>query len=269
MKILFSNVFIKHLYAFAFTLFFFLSVSFNAYSPTDSKGFYSGGSSNFTVSCNNIGVGGGTSSFSNRAGLYMVNGSGSAYTCNNTNNSQVGLNVIGECRPFSMSGNKFNNHAYGLVLNNATLVGGQNLRGNKWQGPFTVLEAQHLDPNLGNVLLSQFDVGSTTSPILPTFSPSSWFNPIGGTDFTCGSSNACPNGSPAGRIASGGGDNNEAFYRSAMNEERTQTPNAEEMKWTARRNAYGRLMDNPSEQTASTGKSGLIRNWLKLSQTNI
>ncbi len=226
-------------------------INIESYSPTDSKGFYSGGSSNFTVSCNNIGVAGGTASFSDRAGLYMVNGSGSAYTCNNTRNSQVGLNIIGECRPFSMSGNRFNNHAYGLVLNNETFIGEQNLRGNKWQGPFTVSGAKHLDPDMFDVLQSQFKVGTSNTPILPTFiaAASNWFQFIGGTDFTCGTSNACPNGSPAGLTTGGGGDDNEAFYRSAMSEARRGTSYAEETKWTAQRNAYGRLVDNPSEQS--------------------
>jgi hypothetical protein len=227
------------------------SIDIQSFSPTDSRGISSGGSSNFTVSCNNIGVAGGTSSFSNRTGLYMVNGSGSSYTCNNTNNSQVGLNVIGECRPFSMSGNRFNNHGYGLVLNNATFIGEQNLRGNKWQGPFTVLGAQHLDPNSGNILQSQFKVSAADPRYLPTNNGGfGWFQVVNGTDFTCGNSNACPNGNPSGRIAAGGGSNNESFYSSAISEARVESQYAEEMKWTAQRNAYGRLMDNPNEQNS-------------------
>lgn len=233
-------------------------------SANDSKGIQTGGSSNFNVSCNDI-SGSGSPSFMTRSSMFVVNGVGSTYTCNNTSSTEFGLNIIGECRPsFSMSGNRFNNHAVGLTLNNATFIGEQDRRGNKWTGAFTVLGAQHLDPNLGNVLQSRFLVGSpgTNSERFPTHSPSGWFILTGGTDESCVSLNACPNGNPAGRIAGGGGGENEAFYRSVTSEERTQTLNAEEMKWMAQRNAYGRLTDNPSEQNGrdKTAFVGRMRN---------
>jgi Secretion system C-terminal sorting domain len=108
---------------------------------------------------------------------------------------------------------------------------------------------QHLDPNPLNVNQSRFNVGSPNAPIMPTFSPSNWFQVTGGTDFTCANSNTCPNGSPAGRMAAPN-SNNDAYYRLAISEERMPVTYADETKWTEQRNAYGRLMDNPSEQNS-------------------
>jgi Secretion system C-terminal sorting domain len=221
-------------------------VGIEPYSTSTSKGFYSGGSFNFNVSCNEFSVNGSTPSFYDRSGMYMVNGSGSFYNCNSTNSTQTGLNIIGNCQPFSMLGNGFGRHGYGLVLNNQTFIGVQNIKGNRWVGPFTNLGAQHLDPDNNDVAQSRFDVGSPNAPIMPTFSPSGWFNLVGGTDRTCGSPTACFN--IAGRIAAPSTDNNDAFYRTAINDATDETPYAKEMKWTAQRNAYGRLMDNPTEQ---------------------
>ncbi len=215
-------------------------------SPNNYTGIQSGGSSNCAINCNSISGSGGSAS----SGLFVSGGTGLSYTCNNTSQTQFGMNITGQSTPFTMDANRFNNHNIGLQLNSDAVIGVQSFRGNKWQGPFISFGAVHLDPIPNNVRLSQFVVGSPNAPIMPTFSASDpdWFKFINGTDATCTSLNACPNGNPAGRIAGGGTTIEESFYTSAISEARMQTPNAEEVKWTAQRNAYGRLMRNPSEQ---------------------
>jgi hypothetical protein len=220
-------------------------------SFSNANGIQAGGSTNFNVSCNDISfLGSPNPNF--RSAMFVFSGTGSSYTCNNTSNTEFGLNIVGECRPFRMNANRFNRHFSGLRINDATAIGQQTLRGNKWQGPFTTVGAENLNSNFNDIALSRFYVGSSNAPIMPTFFPSGsgWFQAISGTDLACTDLGACPNGNPAGRLAGGNAINNDTFYRSAISAERMQTPYAEEMKWTAQRNAYGRLMDNPSEQNS-------------------
>jgi hypothetical protein len=227
------------------------TISMQSYSHVNATGIYTSGGSNLNASCNNI-LGAGLGGGAYRSAFVISGGLGSSCTCNNMTATEVGFNIVGETRPFAMSANRFNNHSVGLVVNDASFIGIQALKGNKWQGPFVRVGAEHNDPIPNNVRLSKFEVGNSNIPILPTFnaSASDWFIVRNGTDATCTSLNACPNGNPAGRVAGSSPVNNDAFYRSAMSAERVQSPHAEEMKWTTQRNAYGRLMDNPSEQNS-------------------
>jgi hypothetical protein len=233
-------------------------------SHVNSCGIFASGCSNLNASCNDI-LGAGLGGGAYRSGLYISGGTGSSYTCNNTNATEVGMNIIGEMRPFGMRANRFNNHSVGLVVNDAAVIGIQFLRGNKWQGPFTTgIGAENLNQNSFDILQSKFFVGSPNAPILPTYSPSNsnWFQVTNlGIDATCTSLDACPNGNPAGRVANVS-SNDESFYTSAISTERMQTPNAEEMKWTVQRNAYAQLLDNPSHQNNrdKTNFIGRMRN---------
>ena len=226
-------------------------------SNSNANGIQAGGSTNFNVSCNDVAFLGNPNPFF-RSGLFVSSGTGSSYTCNNTGGTEFGLNTVGDCTPFSMGGNQFNRHFTGLRVNDGSVIGVQSLKGNRFQGSFTPqtvgnttfeFGAENLNSNPNDIALSLFQVGSPNAPIMPTFSPpmSNWFQLISGTDATCGSLNACSVGTSPNRVAASS-SNEEAFYTSAISESRMQTPNAEEMKWTAQRNAYGRLMDNPSHQ---------------------
>lgn len=217
-------------------------------SNANANGIQAGGSTNFNVSCNDIGFTGNPNPFF-RSSMLVFSGTGSSYTCNNTDGTEFGLNTVGDCTPFSMSGNQFNRHFSGLRVNDGSVIGVQSLKGNRWNGPFTTVGAENLNQIAANIALSRFEVGSPNAPIMPTFSPplSNWFLLTTGTDATCGSLNACSVGTSPNQVAANS-SNEESFYTSAISESRMQTPNAEEMKWTSRRNAYGRLMDNPSHQ---------------------
>lgn len=226
-------------------------------SNANANGIQAGGSTNFNVSCNDIGFTGNPNPFF-RSSMLVFSGTGSSYTCNNTDGTEFGLNTVGDCTPFSMSGNQFNRHFSGLRVNDGSVIGVQSLKGNRWNGPFTpqtvgnttiAFGAENLNSNSNNIAFSRFEVGSPNAPIMPTFSPplSNWFLLTTGTDATCGSLNACSVGTSPNQVAANS-SNEESFYTSAISESRMQTPNAEEMKWTSRRNAYGQLMDNPSHQ---------------------
>jgi Secretion system C-terminal sorting domain len=238
------------------------TISMQPYSHVNATGIYTSGGSNLNASCNNI-LGAGLGGGAYRSSLVISGGTGSSYTCNNTNASEVGFNVVGEMRPFLMSGNRFNNHSVGLVVNDETYIGLQFLRGNKWQGLFTRgIGAELVNPTTFRISQNRFRIGINAPPIEPATNAPGWFQLVNGADLTCTSLNACPNGNPAGRLAGGNDINNDAFYSSAMSTERIQSPHAEEMKWTAQRNAYGRLMDNPSEQNSReiTAFMGNMRN---------
>jgi hypothetical protein len=220
-------------------------------SLSNANGIHTGGSTSFNVSCNDISFPGNPNPFY-RSGMYVSNGTGSSYTCNSTSRTEFGFNILGDCQPFNMSGNNFGRHYSGLRLNSGAVIGVQSLRGNTWGLPssYTTVGAEHLDPMPNNVNLSRFEVGTpgNSSERFPSHSPLGWFSLIGtGIDPNCGSLNACSIATSPNRIATNG-STDESFYTSAMSTARMQTPNAEEMKWTAQRNAYGRLMDNPNHQ---------------------
>ncbi len=210
-------------------------VDMETYAPTNSNGFYSGGSSNLNVFENDFRVI--SPSFADRSAMYMVNTTGSTYRCNTTTNTKNGINFLGDCRPVTLRGNKINQHNYGLVLNNNSFIGLQSFQGNRWNGPFSAVGAQHFDPNLQNILASRFETSTASSPIFPTNNASGWFSVLSGTDYSC----------PNGMMMAAGGNNSSSYYRAANSPEPLKTDYPNEMKWTLERNAYGRLKDNSSE----------------------
>ena len=192
-------------------------------SHSNANGIQAGGSTNFNVSCNDIAYLGNPNPFF-RSAIFVSSGTGSSYTCNNVGSTEFGLNIVGDCRPFSMSGNNFNRHFSGLRVNDASIIGVQSLRGNTWQGPFTTFGAENLNQIPNDIAQSRFFVGSPNAPIMPTFSPplSGWFQVVNGTDATCTSLNACSIGTSANRVAASS-SSDESFYTSAISEERMQT----------------------------------------------
>jgi hypothetical protein len=145
---------------------------------------------NLGIKCNN------TTSIDNKnfIGIKAMHCATSNFNCNTTPNTHVGMQfegVFSGNKKTSIAGNTMRKNGIGLLLGTDATVGLQDNQGNKWEGTFSVIGAEHL----GDASASQFIVDAVEDArFLPsTYAPFDWFlnnyNPA--TSYKC-SEITCP-----------------------------------------------------------------------------
>jgi hypothetical protein len=202
------------------------------------------------VRCNKVfGMGGTTL---NTRGIVSKGAFSSIFSCNQLNDTKIGLSFDGMGDQSVVRGNEFSGQAVGLQMEMNGHVGEQKHQGNRWFGNFGEVGAKHLGGET-SVGLSPFIVDADEAVgqpfvYLPTvFAMGAWFfdqdvaNPT--TDiFYCTTTNidACATASPPVNIKGELGELEEKLSRGSSISPQFST----ELIWTGRRHLYSRITEN-------------------------
>ncbi|MEP7264401.1 MAG: T9SS type A sorting domain-containing protein [Bacteroidota bacterium] len=209
-------------------------------------GIYSFGSEFPEISCNLIT--GSNNNYTNKyqSAIKITLNSKPVISCNNVNGTYNGIYFSGASYSADVKGNVFNDHVFGLHLDNYAILGTQDFRGNLW---YTAALNGGLNATYDNIFNAQqytWAVDPTiiypgSNPVPMTSSPSGWINPGSGTNFTC--------------VRQGRSYCGQSIYideEQALLDEQIATGNLQgnpfeqETKWILEKELYAKLDNDPS-----------------------
>lgn len=153
-------------------------------------GIYSFGSDYPEISCNLIT--GSNNNYTNKyqSAIKITLNSKPIISCNNVTGTYNGIYFSGASYSADVKGNVFNDHIFGLHLDNYAILGTQDFKGNLWYNPAIGNGLNATYDNVFNAQQYTWAVDPTviipgSNPVPMTSSPSGWINPQSGTNFTC------------------------------------------------------------------------------------
>ena len=188
----------------------------------------------------------------NSKGITAKGAFSTIFSCNQLNDTKIGLSFDGMGDQSVVRGNEFTGQAVGLQLEMNGHVGSQSHQGNRWFGSFGEVGAKHLGSQ-ASIALSPFIVDADEAAgqsfvYLPTLSASgTWFEDQDVATpsediFYCTATNynACATVSPPVNIKDGIQGLDEKFARGSFVSPQFTT----ELTWTGRRHLFSRIAEN-------------------------